>query len=116
METDPQKSTAREALVRAESEVARLHEELVQIETERAAEQDLSFKPDTQKSYKHAISTTKAELAMANANRASCLADVRAEDAERELKRERIKHRETRFMAVAAFLVTVAKVIYDLLK
>lgn len=83
----------------------------------------MGFDASVSESYKSAISRTEAELAVARNVEAKCLADVRAEDAERDKDRaeKRTEKAESRvrimmLVGVLGGLSAAAKSVYDLLK
>jgi uncharacterized protein (DUF305 family) len=77
-------SPARATLAASEAEIARLHDDMVRLRKAQALDTDVMFRPEKGRAHDDAIALTQAELDMAENRRATCLADVRAEDAERE--------------------------------
>lgn len=100
-------STARKALAAAESDVARLL-------AERVACHDGPF--FDQQGHEAAISGIEVRLAVAENRKATCLADVRAEDAERAAVAADKRGNTMFLIGMAGIVMTAAKIIYDFLK
>jgi len=126
MPDEKPKLPARDALVTAQAEIIRLLDEIAQLKEARA--NDLTrltypnIRPDTD-DYDHAGAALEARLAVAKKHRATCLADVEAEDArhDKEKAETRADKAESRarilmLVGVLGGLSAAAKIIHDLVK
>ena len=108
--------TARERLAAAEAEAARLQAEVAEWRRDRAEHKDLEHLPDTRAEYDREVAAREAALVAAEGGRATCLAELDAQEARRATAKAEAKARLGLLIGVAGIVMTATKIIYDLLK